>query len=135
MRFQKFLIEGIITQRDLQTLKIYVDKFFKSLGIDVTFTRHFLDQANLDRNKPDITPEELKRLFRELYKQHGKEVKKLPTATQAVVKDMVTDINMPFVFEWDPKNNEFDLVAKTIQRKGNFMTQNKIFKLKAGYLP
>jgi hypothetical protein len=41
---------------------------------------------------------------------------------EAVIKDMKTDINMPFVLNY--KNGELELVAKTIMRKKNFKTPN-----------
>jgi hypothetical protein len=41
---------------------------------------------------------------------------------EAVLNDMQTDINMPFVLKWDGK--ELDLVAKTVMRKSNFATSN-----------
>ena len=134
MRFTKYLLEQI-TVTDLKTLKKYVDKFFKSLDIDVQFTRHFLDRVNDKRNKPEINIGELKRLFNKTYKQHGREIKKLPDGTQAVIRDMITDVNMPFVFEWDKDSKEFDLVPKSVLRKKGFTTQNKTFDLKGEMLP
>ena len=44
---------------------------------------------------------------------------------QAVIQDMQTDINMPFVLAYDDRNKELDLVAKTIMRKKNFKTPNQ----------
>ena len=41
---------------------------------------------------------------------------------EAVIKDMRTDINMPFVLNF--KSGELELVAKTIMRKKNFKTPN-----------
>ena len=41
------------------------------------------------------------------------------------MKDMQTDVNMPFVLKWDGK--ELDLVAKTVMRKKDFKTSNKTF--------
>ena len=39
--------------------------------------------------------------------------------------DMKTDINVPFVLNWDKKSQEFDLMSKTIMRKGDFKTSNQ----------
>ena len=44
---------------------------------------------------------------------------------EAVIRDMQTDINMPFVLAYDDRNKEIDLVAKTIMRKKDFKTSNK----------
>ena len=41
---------------------------------------------------------------------------------EAVMKDMTTDVNLPFVLKWDKANNELDLVAKTVMRKQDFKT-------------
>jgi len=138
MRLQNYLIE--VDQSDLNTLKKYVDKIWKRVNVDIQFTQHFLDQANDRRNNPEIDLTELKRLFNVLYKQHAREITKLPknerpNGTQAVVKDLVTKVNLPFVFEWNPEKNLFNFVTKTVQRKGNFMTKNRVFELKPGYLP
>ena len=42
---------------------------------------------------------------------------------QAVIHDMETDINMPFVLNID-KSGMLDLVAKTVMRKKDFKTSN-----------
>lgn len=113
-----------ITREDLDAVERYADKLFKSLDIDVNFTRHFMDRVNDERNRKQITKEELQRLFRESYRRYGKKIAKLGNKAEAVINDMRTDINMPFVIEWDEKNQEFDLIAKTIMRKKNFLTPN-----------
>ena len=33
------------------------------------------------------------------------------------MKDLSTDINIPFVLKWDRDNQELDLVAKSVMRK------------------
>ena len=134
MRFFEYLNEEL-TQADLTTLGKYVDKFFKSLGIKIQFTNHFLDQANDSRNKPEINIDELRRLFNKAFKQHGKAIKKLSDGTQAVIRDGVTDVNIPFVFEWNPKTGVFDLVPKSVMRKKGFTTQNPTFDIKPERLP
>ena len=50
---------------------------------------------------------------------------------EAVMKDMKTDVNMPFVLQWDPTNQELDLVAKTVMRKKDFKTSNPEFAVEA----
>ena len=52
---------------------------------------------------------------------------------QAVMNDMKTDVNVPFVLKWDGK--EFDLIAKTIMRKKNFKSSNKKFAVEGVDLP
>ena len=114
-----------ITLNQLNDIEKYADKLFAKVGIDVEFTRHFLDRVNDARNKRQITPAELTRLFKQSYKKHGRTISKLGPAAQAVINDMRTDINMPFVLE--PKGNVLELVAKTVMRKKDFKTPNTKF--------
>tara|TARA_Y100000114_G_scaffold157158_1_gene187553 strand:+ start:4508 stop:5881 length:1374 start_codon:yes stop_codon:yes gene_type:complete len=115
--------EKEIKKSDLDQIERYADRLFASLGIDVEFTRHFLDRVNDERNKKQITPSELIRLFKQSYKKHGKTIAKLGPDAQAVINDMKTDINMPFVL--NVKGGELELVAKTVMRKKDFKTSNK----------
>ena len=115
--------EKKITQSDLDQVEKYADKLFAAVGIDVEFTRHFLDRVNDERNKKPISTAELIGLFKKTYKKHGKKIPKLGPDAQAVIKDMKTDINMPFVINID-RNGMLDLVAKTIMRKKDFRTSN-----------
>ena len=96
---------------------------FASLGIDVEFTRHFLDRVNDQRNVKQITSAELIRLFKQSFKKHGKTIAKLGPDAEAVINDMKTDINMPFVLNL--KGGELELVAKTVMRKKNFKSSDK----------
>jgi homoserine dehydrogenase len=116
------LTEKFITKQDLDQIEKYADKLFAKVGIDVEFTRHFLDRVNDERNKKQITTAELTRLFKQSYAKYGKKIAQLGPDAEAVIKDMRTDINMPFVLNY--KNGELDLVAKTIMRKKNFKTPN-----------
>ena len=119
------LAEKFITKSDLAQIEKYADKLFAKVKVDVEFTRHFLDRVNDERNKKQITPAELTRLFKQTYNKHGKKIPQLGPDAEAVIKDMQTDINMPFVLKYDKANGEFDLVAKTIMRKKDFKTPNR----------
>tara|TARA_E500000178_G_scaffold18943_1_gene17865 strand:- start:3640 stop:4092 length:453 start_codon:yes stop_codon:yes gene_type:complete len=112
-----------ISKADLDNVEKYADRLYKSVGIDVEFTRHFLDRVNDARNKKQITVAELIRMFKQSYKKHGKKIAALGPDAEAVLNDMQTDVNMPFVLKWDGK--ELDLVAKTVMRKPNFATSNQ----------
>ena len=112
-----------VTKSDLDQVEKYADKLFAAVGIDVEFTRHFLDRVNDERNKKPINTAELIRLFRLTYKKYGKKIPKMGPDAQAVVRDMETDINMPFVLNVD-KSGMLDLVAKTVMRKKDFKTSN-----------
>ena len=62
-----------ISQGELNQIERFADRLFAKVGIDVEFTRHFIDRVNDARNKKDITPAELTRLFKQTYNKHGKE--------------------------------------------------------------
>ena len=111
-----------LTKSDLDSVEKYADRLYGALGIDVEFTRHFLDRVNDKRNKTQITKSELIRLFKQAHKKYGKKIAQMGPDAQAVLNDIKTDINMPFVLNWDGK--ELDLVAKTVMRKKDFQTSN-----------
>ena len=117
--------EGEITKAHLNAIEKYADKLFSKVGIDVEFTRHFLDRVNDVRNKKQITNAELVRLFKQTYAKYGKKIAKLGPDAEAVLNDIKTDVNMPFVLKWDAKNNELDMVAKTVMRKKDFKTPDQ----------
>ena len=121
------LTEKFITKSDLDQIEKYADKLFAKVGIDIEFTRHFLDRVNDERNKKQISTAELTRLFKQTYAKHGKKITSMGPDAEAVIKDMRTDINMPFVLNY--KNGEFELVAKTIMRKKDFRTPNPELKV------
>lgn len=123
--FREYLTEKV-TKSDLNQIEKYADKLFAKVGIDVEFTKHFLDRVNDERNKKPISTAELIRIFRETYKKYGKIIPTLGPDAQAVLRDMQTDIHVPFVLNID-KNGELDLVNKTIMRKKGFKTSNQIF--------
>jgi len=126
MKSFKVYIREQITRDQLDQVEKFADKIFKKFNIDIEFTRHFFDRVNDARNGKDISSAELISLFRKTHKKRGKELAKSEPDMQAVIKDMSSDINMPFILKWDSRNNEWDLVAKTVMRKKDFKTSNKI---------
>ena len=115
----EILVEEI-TKKDLDQVERYADKIFAKVGIDVEFTRHFMDRVNDARNKKPITTSELTRLFKQSFKKYGKKIAQLGPDAEAVINDMKTDVNMPFVLNL--KGQELELVAKTVMRKKDFKT-------------
>ena len=122
-RFKEYISEEI-TKSDLNQIEKYADKLFAAVGIDVEFTRHFLDRVNDERIKKPINSAELIRLFRLTYKKYGKKIAKMNPDAEAVITDMETDVNMPFVLNLDRKGM-LDLVAKTVMRKKDFKTKDQ----------
>ncbi len=123
IKFKEYISEEI-TKNDLDQIEKYADKLFAAVGIDIEFTRHFLDRVNDARNKKPINSAELIRLFRLTYKKYGKKIPKMNPDAEAVISDMETDVNMPFVLNLD-KDGMLDLVAKTVMRKKDFKTRNQ----------
>jgi hypothetical protein len=121
--FSTYIFERI-SKSDLDQVEKYADKLFASLGIDIEFTRHFHDRVNDERNKKPINQAELVRLFRLSYKKYGKKIAKMNPDAEAVISDMETDVNMPFVLNLD-RNGMLDLVAKTVMRKKDFKTSSQ----------
>ena len=119
--------EKKITQSDIDQIEKYADRLFASLDIDVEFTKHFMDRVNDARNIKQITVAELIRLFKQAYRRYGKKIAKLPDQANAVINDMKTNINLPFVLKY--KKGEIELVAKTVMRKKNFTTSASSPKL------
>ena len=87
--------EKPIKKSDIDQLEKYADRLYAAIGVDVEFTRHFMQRVNDPRNKKQITPAELTRLFKQSYKKYGKMITKLGPDAEAVLNDMRTDINMP----------------------------------------
>ena len=119
--------EKKITQSDLDQIEKYADRLFAALKIDVQFTKHFMDRVNDARNIKQITVAELIRLFKQAYRRYGKKIAKMPDDANAVINDMKTNINLPFVINY--KKGEIELVAKTVMRKKNFTTSASSPKL------
>ena len=123
----KLRYDETVTQVDIEQLERFADKMFAKVGIDVEFGRHFMDRVNDARNKKPITPAELTRLFKQEFKRWGKPIAQMGPDQEGVMKDMQTDINIPFMLQWDAENNELDLIAKTVMRKKDFKTPDREF--------
>ena len=86
-------VDNPVTQAEINQLEVFADRLFAKVGIDVEFTRHFLDRVNDERNVKQITMSELTRLFKQEYKRWGKPIAQLGPDAEAVMKDMATNIN------------------------------------------
>ena len=116
-----------VTAVDIQQLEQFADRIFANVGIDVEFTKHFKDRVNSERNAKPIVPAELTRLFKQERKRYGKPIAQMGPDSEAVMRDLQTDINVPFALVLNKDNDELDLIAKTIMRKDNFSTPNRVF--------
>ena len=120
-------IKEDISKSELDAIEAYADKLFAKLGIDIEFTKHFLDRANDERNKKPISVAELIGMFKKLYRRHGKPLSRVDNDFDAVVKDFNNNINIPFAI--DVTKDGIDMYAKTIMRKKDFKTSTPVYTL------
>ena len=85
------------------------------------------------RNNPSITLKELAEFIKKMYKRQGKSIKGVAGA-EAVLKDIQSDLNIPVAVTYDSNNDEFDVVLKTIMRKKNFTSPDKVIKYESTYV-
>ena len=116
-----------VTAVDIKQLETFADRIFADVGIDVEFTKHFMDRVNSERNAKPIVPAELTRLFKQERKRYGKPIAQMGPDSEAVMRDLQTNINVPFALVFDKANDELDLIAKTVMRKKDFDTSNRVF--------
>ena len=130
LNFKEYLQEQEeITLSQMKAFEKFVDRMFEKFQIDFEFTKHFGERMSDDRNKPNIKMKDLADFIKKIYNKQGKNLKGVAGA-EAVIKDMQSDLNIPVVVKYDQKNDEFDVVAKTIMRKKNFKTPNKVIQYK-----
>lgn len=114
-----------VSAPQLNALEKVIDRVFSKIGIDVEFTNHFIQRVNDARNERDITVQDLGQLFAKEYKRWGKTIADLNSNAEAVMKDLSTDVNVPFVIK--KQGDNLQLIAKTVMAKKNFKTTNKQF--------
>ena len=114
-----------VSQKELDDLEKFADRLLNKFDVDIEFTRHFKDRMNDKRNKPAISVDELERLFKKMADNKGKKIKKHGNS-EAILKDMQSDLNLPVVINW--KNGEFEVVNKTIMRKKAFKSPDPELK-------
>ena len=125
MKIQE-LMEAV-TQSELDQVERFADALWGKLGVDVEFTRHFMDRVNDERNGKPISSAELVRLFKKEYERNGKQIAQLDGA-EGVMKDLLTTVNLPFVIK-DTRDGK-ELVAKTVMRKDQFKTPDPEYVVK-----
>ena len=131
--YVKSVIQEEVTQSELNDIEKIADEWFEDYGIDVVFTKHFIERVNDERNGKPISSEELEDLFTQTAEKYGEKLANLPDDYQAVLFKLRNDINLPFALNYDEKNDEMDLVAKTVMRKRNFQTSNPKLTLQEIY--
>ena len=126
--FEGFLYE-YIDKNTLRDVERYLDQSFKKIGMDIEFTKHFHDRLNDERNKKDITTKELIDTFNSSYREIGQKFANYGDKFEAVLQDMQSNINIPFVLKLNRRSGDLELVAKTIMRTSNFLTPEQKIKV------
>lgn len=136
LRFRSFIRERgdacpILTTAHMSAFEKLVDRMFEKFGLDFEFTKHFRERMSDSRNDPCIDMKELAQIIKKIYAKYQKGEKSLSkyVDSEAVIKDMQTDLNMPIAVEYNRKNDRLDVIAKTIMRKKNFRTPNPEIKI------
>lgn len=62
--------------------------------------------------------------FKEAFQRSGKKIAEIPPNTEAVLQDMRTDLDTPFIIEHDQERNT-RFGAQDIMRKKNFLVTNQ----------
>jgi len=114
-----------ITKDDVEFVDDMADRKLAPVDVDLS-GGHFFDRLNDPRNFPDISVEELEDFFDKLSDEKDEFIEFLKKYKDVVVKDTETNINIPFM------KMANKAIAKTIMRKKNFMTSNKVLPLEEG---
>lgn len=121
-----------MTFDSLQRVEDWINNIWNKLGVEVELgkeTSHFFQRINDPRNVQQISPCELQKLFLGSFMKYGKIIANKNSNYQAVLKDLSTDINIPFIMKIDPETNDLLLVPKTIMRKKDFSTPSQILPI------
>lgn len=118
-------IQEQITRAAVTDFEKLVDRIFKKYNINFEFTKHFIDRLNDSRNDPMITLNDLAKTIKKIYAKAGRPLTTVKDA-EVVIKDFQSDLNIPVVIRYDQKSDEFEVTLKTIMRKKNFKTPDKV---------
>lgn len=130
MKFKEYLnLQEEVTYSELNYAEDIIDALWNKLGIDVKFSKHFIERVNDARNNKPINVDEIIALFKKEYAEYGQVIKQLSDEDEAVMKDLFSKLNLPFAIN-DKRNGDKQLVAKTIMRKPMFHSHGKEFKVK-----
>jgi hypothetical protein len=120
-------VDDGVTQGELKDLEKFGDRLLNKFGVDIEFTRHFADRMNDSRNKPSVKVSELKKLFLSIASRQAKGIKS-NVNSEVVLKQMQSDLNIPVVIKYNRNKDEIEVVHKTIMRKKNFGTSDKVLQ-------
>lgn len=115
-----------MTRAQLDRVEDVVNALWKELDVDITFSHHFFTRLNDPRENPQpITPKELITLFLKQYRAHGYEIANYDSGKEAVLTDIVSRLNIPFVVNDHGRDREIKM--KTVRRRPDFYTPDQTF--------
>lgn len=137
MKIEDVVVLNELSYTDSVDLERELDRMFYALGLDIEFSQHFLNRVLDDGQKgrrdsdhnsasrdTDVSKEEIVDAFSELKRKHGRrlyQAKNNPEKFVAVLKDVSSDLNIPFSIDYDRVNKKMhELRAITLMRKKNF---------------
>ena len=63
-----------VSRKDVNDLEKFADRILKKYGVDIEFTKHFVDRINDPRNSPEIKVSELQRFFKKIQKNKAQNI-------------------------------------------------------------
>lgn len=120
----------LITMTQMKSFEKVVDGLFAKFNIDFKFTKHFAERMGDKRNDPCISLQDLADFIKKIYAdvKNGKNSLSQHKDTEVVLKDLQQSLNIPVALEYDRKKDDLLVVMKTVMRKKNFSTPNKVVK-------
>jgi len=116
-----------ISKSDLDKLEKVLDKLFARVNIDIDLSKkHFFERVNEVRGDGEITLKQIGDLFRKAFSKYGTKLSNADPDWEATLFDSQSGLNIPFVLEWNRKEKEFELIAKTAMRTKDFKTRIKL---------
>lgn len=106
-----------MSMSQVQTLDSRLDALFSRLGIDVVFSKHFVER--LEGREQDIEPDEVYQAFVKFLRKYGDKVY-ASRELNGVLKDISDDINIPFSIKLKERGRK--LYTITVMRKKDFKT-------------
>lgn len=121
--FKEYIVEEL-SGTEIKIIEKFADKLFAAVGVDIDLSgKHFRDRVNDPRNGIPISIVEMMAMFKKVFKIHGKKIGGMKPGIEAVITDFNSNINLPFMIKYDKRNDELDMIAKTVMRKKDFKTR------------
>jgi len=103
--FKEFILLELQNNSEVNALENRLDQLFADMGIDVEFSRHFIERI-LGREE-SVTLEEVEHAFLKLKEMHGEKLAQAKEGGnyKAVIKDFQNSLNIVFGLNGDTLTN------------------------------